>query len=535
MDFRSLQSLALRVGEALTLDDVFHRIVAGLAAQADVALARVWLVLPSDIAGSRGMGVKTPDQARCLHLVASAGTPVGSAEDWTRVDGHFRRIPLGAQKVGQIGASGEPVLISNNLAESHWVARPGWARREGILSFAGQPLIYRGDTLGVLAVFSRAEITPSESDWLRIFADHAAIAIANARAYDEVDRLRRQLELERDYLREEVKEVLAFGTIVGQSAALRGVLEQVELVAATDATALILGESGTGKELVAAAIHERSPRRDHPLVRVNCGSIPAELFESEFFGHVKGAFTGALRDRVGRFQHADGGTLFLDEIGEIPLAHQAKLLRVLQGGQFERVGDDRTRTVNVRLVAATNRDLRVEVAAGRFRQDLFYRISVFPLELPPLRQRREDIPALAHHFASRFAAQLNRPTVRLTHEDAALLMQYDWPGNVRELQNVMERAIILAKGSRLRLDLALAYGSVQPLASDPMTETPPASAPEKVIRSEELKRLERDSIIAALERAHRRVSGPGGAAALLGVNPNTLTSRMRSLGIKRKG
>jgi transcriptional regulator with GAF, ATPase, and Fis domain len=535
MDFRSLQSLALRVGEALTLDDVFNRIVAGLAAQVDAALARVWLVLPSDIAGSRGLGGETPDQARCLHLVASAGTPVGSAEDWTRVDGHFRRIPLGAQKVGQIGASGEPVLISNNLAESHWVARPDWARREGIVSFAGQPLIYRGDTLGVLAVFSRAEITPSESDWLRIFADHAAIAIANARAYDEVERLRRQLELERDYLREEVKEVLAFGTIVGQSAALRGVLEQVELVAATDATALILGESGTGKELVAAAIHERSARRDHPLVRVNCGSIPAELFESEFFGHVKGAFTGALRDRVGRFQHADGGTLFLDEIAEIPLANQAKLLRVLQEGQFERVGDDRTRTVNVRLIAATNRDLRAEVAAGRFRQDLFYRISVFPLELPPLRQRREDIPALAHHFASRFAPQLNRPTVRLTNDDAALLMQYDWPGNVRELQNVMERAIILAKGSRLRLDLALAYGSVQPLASDPMTETPPASAPEKLIRSEELKDLERDSIIAALERAHRRVSGPGGAAALLGVNPNTLTSRMRSLGIKRKG
>ena len=207
---------------------------------------------------------------------------------------------------------------------------------------------------------------------------------------------------------------------------------------------------------------------------------------------------------------------------------------MLQEGQFERVGDDRTRTVNVRLLAATNRDLRAEVAAGRFRQDLFYRISVFPLELPPLRQRREDIPALAHHFASRFAAQLNRPTVRLTNEDAALLMRYDWPGNVRELQNVMERAIILARGSRLRLDLALAYGSAQ-LASDPTTETPPASSPGKLIRSEELKGLERDSIIAALERANRRISGPGGAAALLGVNPNTLTSRMRSLGIQRKG
>jgi transcriptional regulator with GAF, ATPase, and Fis domain len=536
MDFRFLQSVALRVGEALTLDDVFQRIVEGLAAQADVALARVWLVLPSDVSESSGMGPECPDEARCLHLVASAGTPVASAEDWSRLDGHFRRVPLGgAQKVGQIGASGEPVLVSNNLAESQWVVRPDWARRERIASFAGQPLVYRGDPLGVLAVFSRAEITPSESNWLRIFADHAAIAIANARAFDEVQRLRRQLELERDYLRDEVKEVLAFGTIVGQSAALRGVLEQVELVAATEATALIHGESGTGKELIAAAIHERSPRRDRPLVRVNCGSIPAELFESEFFGHVQGAFTGALRDRVGRFQHADGGTLFLDEIGEIPLAHQAKLLRVLQEGQFERVGDDRTRKVNVRIIAATNRDLRVEVAERRFRQDLFYRISVFPMQVPPLRQRPEDIPALAHHFVSLFSAQLNRPTVRLTNDDVQLLQQYDWPGNVRELQNVVERAIILARGSRLRLDLALAYGSALASAPDRATEVPPVSSPEKLIRNEELKRLERDSIIAALERAHRRISGPGGAAALLGVNPNTLTSRMRALGIKRTG
>jgi len=214
---------------------------------------------------------------------------------------------------------------------------------ERIVSFAGQPLIYRGETLGVLAVFSRAEIAPSESDWLRIFADHSAIAIANARAFDEVARLRRELELERDYLRDEVRDALAFGKIVGQSAALRGVLEQIEMVAQTDATALILGESGTGKELVASAIHERSPRRGRPFVRVNCGSVPSELFESEFFGHARGAFTGALRDRVGRFQLADGRTLFLDEIGDIPLAHQAKLLRVLQEGQFERVGEDTTR------------------------------------------------------------------------------------------------------------------------------------------------------------------------------------------------
>jgi transcriptional regulator with GAF, ATPase, and Fis domain len=399
-----------------------------------------------------------------------------------------------------------------------------------MISFAGQPLIYRGETLGVLAVFSRAEIAPSEFDWLRIFADHAAIAITNARAFDEVARLRHQLELERDYLREEVREALAFGEIVGQSAALRGVLEQVEMVAPTDATALILGESGTGKELVASAIHERSPRRGRPFVSVNCGSVPSELFESEFFGHAKGAFTGALRDRIGRFQLADGGTLFLDEIGDIPVAHQAKLLRVLQEGQFERVGEDTTRKVDVRIIAATNRDLGTEAAAQRFRQDLYYRLSVFPIEIPPLRQRSEDIPALADHFVSHFRSRLNRPEIRLTKADTEALKRYDWPGNVRELQNVIERAMILSTGTRLRLDIALTQ-----TRSDKQAELPVNSSSAKIMRGGDLKRIERESIVTALERAHWRISGAGGAAELLAINPNTLASRMRSLGIKRKG
>jgi transcriptional regulator with GAF, ATPase, and Fis domain len=535
VELRALQSLALRVGEARTVDDVLTCIVDGLAAQRDVALARVWLILPGDICDSCLMRGDCPDRVRCLHLVASAGHPRASREDWSRLNGDFRRIPLTVRKVGEIGARGEPILISSGLAQSHWVARPDWALREGIVSFAGQPLVFRGEILGVLAIFRRADITESECAWLRIFADHAAIAIANARAFDEIARLRRQLEVERDYLREEVKEALAFGKIVGASAALRGVLEQVEMVAPTDATALILGESGTGKELIAAAIHERSARRERPFVRVNCGAIPSELFESEFFGHAKGAFTSALRDRVGRFQLADGGTLFLDEIGEIPLAHQPKLLRVLQDGQFERVGEDTTRTVNVRIIAASNRDLREEVSALRFRQDLYYRLSVFPMEIPPLRDRREDIPALADHFVSVFRSRLNRPEVRLTNDDAESLQQYDWPGNVRELQNVIERAMILAKSGRLRLDLALAYARPTESPSTAVqTASRSKSANVNILRSEELKQLERDSIVAALERANRRISGPGGAAELLGLNPNTLASRMRSLGIKRK-
>ena len=534
MEIQSLRALALNVGEARTAEEVLRRIVRGLAAQENVALARVWLTLPGDICESCRMRDECADRSRCLHIVASAGSPVTSAEDWSRLNGDFRRMPLNARKVGLIGSSGQPILIPKGLGESPWLARPDWAVREGIAAFAGHPLVFRGEVLGVLAVFCRAEITVSESDWLRIFADHAAIAIANARAFEELASLRRQLEAERDYLREEVKEALAFGEIVGESPALRGVLEQVDMVAPTNATVLILGESGTGKELIASAIHERSPRRQHPLVRVNCGSIPSELFESEFFGHAKGSFTGAVRDRVGRFQHADGGTLFLDEVGEIPPTHQAKLLRVLQEGKFERVGDDATREVDTRIVAATNRDLKREVSEGRFRQDLYYRLSVFPIELPPLRYRKADIPALATHFISLSCSRLKRSEVRFTQEDAESLKQYDWPGNIRELQNVIERAVILAKGSRLPLNEVLPKAaspdSDAPTASQPGTDTATAS---RIMRSDDLTRVEYQNIMAALERARWKISGTGGAAELLGMNPSTLASRMRTLGIKR--
>jgi transcriptional regulator with GAF, ATPase, and Fis domain len=301
-----------------------------------------------------------------------------------------------------------------------------------IVSFAGQPLVFRGEILGVLAIFRRAEITEGEFDWLRIFADHAATAIANARAFDEVARLPRQLELERDYLREQVKEALAFGQIVGGSAALRGVLEQVEMVP-TDATTLILGESGSGKELIAAAIHERSPRRERPFVRVKCGAIPSELFESEFFGHAKGSFTSALRGRVGRFQLADSGTLFLDEVGEIPLAHLKAAAR--SAGRSIRAS---ARTLRERstLGLLPSAEILEKVRARRFRQDLYYRLSVFPMQVPPLRDRREDIPALTDHFVSLFHGRLNRPELRFTNDGAETLKQYNWPGNIRELQNV---------------------------------------------------------------------------------------------------
>ena len=270
-------------------------------------------------------------------------------------------------------------------------------------------------------------------------------------------------------------------------------------------------------------------------MRVNCGSIPAELFESEFFGHALGSFTGALRDREGRFQLADGGTLFLDEVGEIPLALQSKLLRVLQDGQFERIGDEKTRKVNVRVVAATNRELAQQVEAGAFRRDLYYRLNVFPMRVPALRERKEDIRPLAAHFIRLSCARLNRSPVEVTGDDLNSLMSYDWPGNVRELQNVIERAIILGSHGRLRLDSDLIGGRVadtRTAATGVIAEAGRAGS-RQIMRAEELERLERDNIVAALEYARWKVSGAGSAAELLGMNPSTLTSKMRALGIKR--
>ena len=333
----------------------------------------------------------------------------------------------------------------------------------------------------------------------------------------------KNLEQQNDYLRTEISS--HFSEIIGGSAALGKVLTQVDLVAPADAAVLIYGESGTGKELLARAIHNRSPRKEHPLVKVNCGGIPENLFESEFFGHARGSFTGALKDKAGRFEVAAGGTIFLDEVGELPLAMQAKLLRVLQEKEFERVGESFTRKVDVRIVAATNRDLKKEVDNGRFRQDLFYRLSVFPIEVPPLRERLEDLPPLAAHFIEAACARLNRPVQHLTESQLRLLCSYDWPGNVRELQNVLERAVILSQGRRLNFE---GFGAVEP-ASAPKDTRHDA----EILTREQLKRRERESILAAVKQTNGKIFGPDGAAALLRMKPTTLASRISALGLKR--
>ena len=354
------------------------------------------------------------------------------------------------------------------------------------------------------------------------------------RALEEIEGLKSQLELRNDYLQEAVVEAKAFGDLVGQSAALRHIVSQIDVVAPTEASVLILGETGTGKELVAHEIHRRSARKEGPLVRVNCASIPRELFESEFFGHVKGSFTGAVKDRAGRFETAEGGTIFLDEVGEIPLDIQNKLLRVLQEKRYERVGSDVTRRADVRIVAATNRDLKKAVAAGRFREDLYYRLNVFPIQVPPLRERLDDIPLLAKHFVELSSRELKCAKPRLTRAAVARLQNYDWPGNVRELRNLIERAVILARGGALDFDL--------PITGQPAPAAPPSVQPAlaagsaaqpKFLTEAELQRRERENLLLVLEAANWKIKGPDGASELLGVKPTTLLSRMEKWGLKK--
>lgn len=530
MNLESLHAIATMVAQQRRLQSVLKSVVDALVESSELALARIWLARPGDICGDCFLRDECPDQSRCLHLVASAARPRSpqSGDEWYREDGFYRRFPLGIRRIGEIGQSGQSLKLCDTADDKEWFARNDWLHREGVRTFSGHPLIFRDEILGVLGVFSRTVTSDQEFAWLRAFADSAAVAIANARAFEEIEALKAQLELENEYLRDEIRTTHAFGDMIGNSPGFRKVLEQVELVAPTDTSVLILGESGVGKELVARAIHEYSPRADRPMIKVNCASVPRELFESEFFGHVKGSFTGATRDRAGRFELADGGTLFLDEVGEIPVELQGKLLRVLQEGTYERIGEEATRTTDVRIVAATNRDLQTEVKAKRFRQDLYYRLSVFPIDVVPLRDRRDDIPHLAAHFLEIHSRKMGIRSAKLKQRHIIELQNYDWPGNIRELENVIERAVIGSRSGSLQLHLP------SPEAVD-ITNQPAQRVWEagNLMTYDELKSLERTNLLAVLQYVNWKISGSGGAAEFLGVNPATLSSRMRTMEIKR--
>ncbi len=528
---RSVDAILLQItehlGEALRMDESKSGPLT-----ADDALVRIWLIEPGDKCVVCNHREVCPDQRKCLHLVASAGKLKNPRKDWRRLDGlnetaeGWSRAPLGVTNIGMMAKFGGSIATDMMEPGVGHDGLPDWGPAEGVVSFTGRALLYRKQVQGVLAVFSRRKLPDSTNNWLRLFANHAAVAIGNARAFEEIESLRARLEEENQYLRQEVTEAVGASGIVGGSPALKKVLQQIQLVAPTDAAVLITGESGTGKELVARALHEKSARKDRALIKVNCGAVPETLFESEFFGHVKGAFTGAMKDKPGRFELADGGTLFLDEIGEVPLAMQAKLLRVLQEQEIERVGDTRVRKVNVRIVAATNRDLKKEVAAGRFRQDLFYRLGVFPIEVPPLRERSEDIAPLAAHFVRLAAKRMNRPVPRFSKAHAGQLAAHDWPGNIRELQNTVERAVILAQNGPLQFELPQ---SVLPRSVPTKT---PADDRTSILTRDDWKRQERESIAAALKQSGGRVFGDGGAAELLNMKPTTLASRIKALALR---
>ncbi|MGF0333816.1 sigma 54-interacting transcriptional regulator [Ectopseudomonas toyotomiensis] len=407
-----------------------------------------------------------------------------------------------------------PIYAAFNDGEVHQVADEVFWNKAGKpipVDYTSTPLRDDGELVGAVVVF-------------RDISERLETERRLRQALREVQQLKQRLELENAYLQEEIRGEYAQHDLVGRSAAMQQVIHQIELVAPTGANVLITGESGTGKELIARAIHDNSGRSRRPLIRVNCAAVPRELFESEFFGHIRGAFTGALNDRVGRFELADGGTLFLDEVGEIPLELQSKLLRVLQEQQLERVGDTRTRQVDVRVIAATNRDLRQEVRAGRFREDLYFRLNVFPIESAPLRQRPEDIPPLAQHFLSRACRQLNRPEPSLRLADIQRLQAYSWPGNIRELENLIERAVIISPGTRLRLDLPNDNGNEAP-------SQPPVEQKMRIFTQGEQRRQMRENLIAALTACAGRISGKDGAARLLELKPTTLRSRLESFAI----
>jgi transcriptional regulator with GAF, ATPase, and Fis domain len=529
--------LLLEMAEEHSLEPILNKIVTRAVDHTQFVFSQIWLIEKGDLCATCKYRSECADQSRCLHLVAGRGRSEPSpGKEPLPYEDLRARLPLNFGPLGEAVASGQLKIIRNPDKQPVCPAGFEWSREEGILECGIRPIEFKGEVLGANVGFAREYVPESFSQWSRIFADHIGAAIANARAFEELQRafdeiqaLKSQLELRNDYLQEAVVEAKAFGDLVGQSAALRHIVSQIDLVAPTDASVLILGETGTGKELVAHEIHRRSQRKDGPLVRVNCASIPHELFESEFFGHVRGSFTGAVRDRAGRFETAEGGTIFLDEVGEIPLDVQNKLLRVLQEKRYERVGDDRTRRADVRIIAATNRDLKQTAAAGRFREDLYYRLNVFPIQVSPLRERPDDIPALAKHFVEVSTRELKCAKPRLTRAGIAKLQNYDWPGNVRELRNVIERAVILARGGALDFDLPVAN---QPAPTRPTPLADAATQPE-FLSEAELQRRERDNLLLVLNKANWKIKGPDGAAELLGVNPATLLSRMRKWGLKK--
>jgi formate hydrogenlyase transcriptional activator len=516
-------ALVLHAWEAINSERELDRV---LAAVADVLVP----VVPFF-----GVAIIAPEVVQgapyAMHVV---GVPRGEVESLDEIQQRLagtrpspepatprKLIPYQGSDLDEVHRAGRPYICDDLLEKDAWLPHEFKLAAVGVRSYTSIPLRVRGRRIGVL-VFTRRDLDPFTSEQVIILTEVSraiAVAVANALANAEIARLRDQLEAENIALRDELSRITTFEEIVGDSLPVRRVLEAVEQVAGTDATVLIAGETGTGKELIARAIHQRSRRAKAPLIKFNCAAIPETLLASELFGHERGAFTGAVERRKGRFEQAHGGTLFLDEIGELPKGLQVLLLRVLQEREFERLGGSDPVQVDVRIIAATNSDLTEKVRSGQFRSDLYFRLNVFPLRVPALRERPEDIPALVAHFAAKHAERFGRVISRIDRHSMKRLETYDWPGNVRELENVIERAIILSRDGALRVERDGLPGGLRGDANGNIDEG--------------LRAQEREAIEAALRASGGRVSGPNGAARALGLPPSTLDLRIKRLGIDK--
>jgi formate hydrogenlyase transcriptional activator len=509
------------------LGAVLQSVVTALVEQTGMAFSRVWLYVPEHEcdwcrAHGRPANALVPPGGTGLHLSAAAGV-------LSSLDRPNHALPLEASATPAIVAAKRTPIRTENILDDPGFgtsqAQADVLRPIGAKGAAAYPLVFRGELLGSIGMVARRSIDDEEFQLMGIFADQAAMAIKSAQMFRELQRYRDRLEVENAYLQEQIHEERGWEGIIGESPAIREVLRRVQQVAPVDTTVLLTGETGTGKELIARALHEGSSRKARALIKINCGAIPHGVVESELFGHERGAFTGALQRRIGRFELAHTSTLFMDEVGELPLDTQVKLLRVLQEREFERVGATRPQAVDVRLIAATNRDLETEVGEGRFRADLFYRLNVFPIRVPPLRERPSDIPLLVQHFLNQFSRKLAKPLRKMTSDSLARLQAYTWPGNIRELQNVVERACVLADGPVVEIQ-----GGMLP-ANRIAVDDGLSVVEGPIVRLDE---NERNHIRRALAATKGKVHGAGGAAELLGINANTLRSRMRKLGIGKK-
>ena len=504
---------------------LLNSIAASLAQHTGASFVRVFLFQTDDecdVCRAKGPAGAAPGPGvKRLHLHADAGDFKGAFADHHAL---ALDIPSPPTKVAR---ERKPFLTNDLVRDVRPYVPPELVQfyeETGVVAAGARPLEFRGELMGVIGMISQRPFDPQAFELLGIFADQAAVAIKSAHLFTQLERYRERLEVENAYLQEEIRTERGFEEIVGRSAALRSVLRRVKQVAEVDTAVLLTGETGTGKELIARAIHGLSPRNARPMIKINCGAIPQGVVESELFGHERGAFTGALQRRLGRFELADNGTLFMDEVGELPLDTQVKLLRVLQEQEFERLGGGRPIKVDVRLVTATNRDLDVEVGAARFRADLYYRLNVFPIRVPPLRERTDDIPSLVRYFLDHFQRKLAKPLRGVTPAGMRQLLDYPWPGNIRELQNVLERASVLATGPIVDVSTAMVGADVPVPDAIPVVD-------ERIVTLDE---HERQQIRRALDEAAGKIHGPGGAAARLGINASTLRSRMEKHGMTKQ-